>query len=69
MFPVDIAKFLRTGFFYRIPPVAASDSPTTVHLSQGGCVFFDFASPYDFHFDQKLTKNVTQIILYYHMTK
>ena len=39
MLPVDIVKFLRTGFFYRTPPVAASDSPTTVH-AQCVCVLW-----------------------------
>ena len=36
MFPVDAVKFLTTAF-YRKPPVAASDSPTTVfsEVSQG----------------------------------
>ena len=43
IFPVNIAKFLRAIFFSRTPPVAASDSPTTVQQSQLGCLFFDFA--------------------------
>ena len=69
MFLVDVAKFLRTPFFYRAPPVAASDSPTTVQESQLGCPFFDFAPPRTFDSDQKLTRNVAQIILYYHVGK
>ena len=32
-------------------------------------MFLDFAPPRAFDFDQKLTQNVAQIILYYHVTK
>ena len=49
--------------------MAVSDSPTTVQQSQLGCLFFDFAPPRAFDFDQKLSRNVAQIILYYHVTK
>ena len=49
--------------------MAPSDSPTTVQQSQLGCLFFDFAPPRAFGFDQKLTQNVAQITLYYHVTK
>ena len=40
-------------------------------LSQYGmeCLFFDLVPPRSFDFDQKLTQNVGQIILYYHMIK
>ena len=55
--------------FYRTPPVAAFDSPTTIQQSQLGCPFFDFAPPRAFDFDQKRTQNVAQIILDYHVTK
>ena len=34
-----------------------------------GCLFFDFPPPGAFDFDQKLTQNVAQIILYYHVAK
>ena len=42
---------------YTTPPVAASDSPTTVQLSQLGCLFFDVAPPRSFNFDKR---NVAQ---------
>ena len=40
-------------------------------LSQYGmeCLFFDLVPPRSFDFDQKLTQNVAQIILYYHRIK
>ena len=56
-------------FSYTTPPVAVSDSPPTVQQSQLGCLFFDFAPPRAFDFDLKLSRNVAQIILYYHVTK
>ena len=34
-----------------------------------GCLFFDFAPPRAFNFDQKLKQKVAQIFFYYHMTK
>ena len=37
--------------------MAASDSPTTVQLSQLGCLFFDVAPPRSFNFDKR---NVAQ---------
>ena len=49
--------------------MAASDSPTTVQLSQLGCLFFDLVPPRAFDFDKKPSRNVTQIILYYHLIK
>ena len=49
--------------------MAASYSSTTVQQSQLRCLFFAFAPPRVFDFDQKLTRNVAQIILYYHVTK
>ena len=49
--------------------MAVSDSFTTVQESQLRCLFFDFAPPRAFHFDQKLSRNVAQVILYYHVTK
>ena len=48
--------------------MAASDSPTT-QSSQLVFLFFAFAPPRAFSFDQKLSRNVAQIILYYHVTK
>ena len=50
---MDIARFLRAAF-YRTPLVAAS---TTVQLIQLGCLFFIFAPPRDFNFDQNLAQN------------
>ena len=49
--------------------MAVSDSPITVQWSQLGCLFFDFAPPRAFDFEQELSENVAQIILYYHVTK
>ena len=49
--------------------MAASDSPTTVQLSQLGCLFIDSALPDASDVDQKLKQNVAQVILYYHATK
>ena len=49
--------------------MAAFDGPTPVHSSQLGCLFLDFAPPRAFDFDQKLSRNVSQIIFYYHVTK
>ena len=48
---MDIARFLRIAF----PPVAASDSPTTVRSNELGSLFFDFAPPRAFNFDQNAT--------------
>ena len=39
------------------------------HGKQLGCLFLDFTSQGAFDFDQKLLRNVAQIILYYHVTK
>ena len=44
-------EILKNSFFYRKPPVAASDCRTTVKQSQLGCLFFDFAPPRTFDFD------------------
>ena len=33
------------------------------------CLLFDFAPSHAFKLDQKLTQNIVQIILYYHVTK
>ena len=50
--------------------MAASGSPTIVqHKCQRECLLFDFAPLRAFDFDQKLTQNVPQIVLYYHVTK
>ena len=68
MFPVDIAKFLRTSFFYRTSPVATSDSLLHI-IVKLTCLFFDFMPPHAFDFDQKFTQNVAQLIFYSHMTK
>ena len=39
--------------------MAASDSPTTAQESQLGCLFFDFAPPRAFDFDQNFTERCT----------
>ena len=65
MFPVDIAKFLRTGFFYRIPPVAASDSPTTVH-GQCVCVLWFRVSLWFSFWSKTYTKRYTNNSLLSH---
>ena len=66
--PCGYYEIFKNRFFYRTPPVTASGSPTTAE-GQLGCLFFDFALPRAFGFDQKITQNVAQIILYYHVTK
>ena len=66
-FPVSIAKFLRTPFFYRTL-VAASAKPTTSQESHLGCLFFNIALR-AVDLDPKLIQNIAQIILYYHTTK
>ena len=33
------------------------------------CLFFHFAPPRAFNFDQKISRDIGQIILYYHVTK
>ena len=40
--------------------------PQYSKVSWGAC---DFAPPHTFDFDQKLTQNVAQIIIYYHVAK
>ena len=66
-FPVSIAKFLRTSFFYRTL-VAASAKPTTSQESLLGCLFFNIALR-AVDLDPKLIQNIAQIILYYHTTE
>ena len=62
-------KTFVNGIFYRTPLVAAFDSPTILQQSQLGWLFFDFALPCAFDFNQKLAENFTQIIFYYRVTK
>ena len=67
MFPVDIAKFLRIGFLYNTSGGCFWQS---YHgTCSAGCLFFDFPPPRAFTFDQKLSRNLAQISLYYHVTK
>ena len=58
MFPVDIAKLFKNSFLIQ-------------HLRWLllRCLFFDFTPPRTFDFDQKLSRNAAQIILYYQVTK
>ena len=62
-------EIFKNIFFYRTPPVAASDGLTTVQQNQMVCLSFDFAPSRAFDFDKKFTQNVAQIIVYYHVTK
>ena len=62
-------QLFQNSFFYRKPPEAASDSPTTVQWSQQRCFLFDFVSSHAFKLDFKLTQNVARINLYYQVTK
>ena len=68
MFPGDIAKFLRTVFLYNTSCGCCWQS-YHVTVSQLGCLFFDFVAPCTLGFDQNFSRNVAQIILYYHVTK
>ena len=68
MFPVDIAKFLRIAFLYNTSGGCFWQSYHGT-VKSAGCLFFDFPPPRTFTFDQKLSQNVAQIILYYHVTK
>ena len=67
MFPVDIAKFLRKVFLYNTSGGCFWQSYHGTVKPAGLPVFFDFAPPCAFDFDQ-LSRNVAQIILYYHVT-
>ena len=49
--------------------VASPGSPTTVQQSWLDCLFFNFMPPFAFDLDQKLSQNIAQIILYYHIAK
>ena len=63
-------KIFKNSLFHRAPPAVASGNPTTVLLyyySLLGCLLFDFPPPHAFEFDQKLTQNVAQMILYCHV--
>ena len=68
-FSCGYCELFKCSFFYNAPPMAACDSPTIVQQSHLGCLFFDFVPPRAFNFDQKITQNVAQIIIYYHFTK
>ena len=68
MFPVNIAKFLRIVFLWNNSGGCFWQSCRGT-VKSAGCLFLDFAPPRAFDFDQKLTRNVTQIILYYDVTK
>ena len=66
-FPADIAKFLRiTIFMQHFRWVLLTVLP---RYSKVSWVVWDFARPRAFDFDQKILRNVAQIILYHHATK
>ena len=65
---MDIAKFLRIAFLYNTPGSCFWQSYQGT-VKSAGYLFFDFPHPRAFTFDQKLSRNVAQIILYYHVTK
>ena len=67
MFPVDIAKFLKTAFFMEhLRWLLLATYHNTI--KSAGLLFLWFCASMCFHFDQKLTQNVAQIILYHCMT-
>ena len=67
MFPVDIAKFLKTAFFMEhLRWLLLATYHNTI--KSAGLPFLWFCASMCFHFDQKLTQNVAQIILYHCMT-
>ena len=68
MFPVDIAKFLRTLFLYNISGGCFWQSYHGT-VKSSGSLFFDFTALRAFNFDQKLSRNTAQIVLCYHVTK
>ena len=67
VFPVDIAKFLRIVFLYNTSGGCFWQSYHGT-VKPAGLPVFDFAPPLAFDFDQKLSRNVAIIILYYHGT-
>ena len=68
MFPVDIAKFLRIPFSCNTSGGRFWESYHGTVKSPGVPVLW-FRTSTAFNFDQKLLRNVAQIILYYHVTK
>ena len=68
MFLVDIAKFLRISFLRNTPGGCFWQSYHGTLKSAGVPVLW-FPLPRAFTFDQKLSRNVAQIILCYHVTK
>ena len=68
VFPVDIAKFLRIVSLYNIFGGCFWQSYHGT-VNSAGCLFFNFASTRAFDFDQYISRNVAQIILYFHVTK
>ena len=68
MFLVDIAKFLRKVFLYNTSGGCFWQSYHGTVKPAGVPVLY-FAPPCAFDFDQKISWNVAQIILYYHLTK
>ena len=68
VFPVDVATFLRIAFLCN---TSGGWFWQSYHgtVKSPGCLFFDFPPLRAFTFDQKLSRNVVQIILYYHVTK
>ena len=68
VFSVDIAKFLRIAILYNTSGGCYWQSYHGTVKSAGAPVLWFYASIW-FRFDQKLSRNVVQIILYYHVTK
>ena len=64
---MDTAKFLKT--FFIIEHLRSLLLTALPRYSKVSCLFFDFAPPRAFDLDQKLTQNVPQVVLYYHVTK
>ena len=68
VFPVDIAKFLKIAFLYKTSDGCFWQSYHGTVKSAGFLLLW-FRASTCFNFNQKLSRNVAQIILYYHVTK
>ena len=65
---MDIARFLKAAFFIEhLRWLLLIVLPLYSKVTWGVCFFI--SPPCAFDFDQKLTQNVAQIILYYQVTK
>ena len=68
MFPVDVPKLFKNSFLMQhLRWLLLKVLSRSSKVSRG--LFFDFAPPRAFDFDQKLSQNAAQIILYYQVTK